>query len=305
MSQRFGAAFALLLCGLGLRAQSGPTEHCYAGRLGDYPVEALLQGGTDGPLSGRYFYESQRKEIQLEGATEGGRIRLRESVNGQTTGNWLGERDNFSFRGTWTSPKGKELAFQLYPVGCATYLNALGCCTLADIQDKRLRAIAALYTEVSLPFSPSFEGEDERKELPAEALTYVFADTSELSFYNAVYPGQVFFQPDYFGLVTLHNYSPGAFGINNSYLRLATFRYDGRAISQVELGCDDCSDTNLGAGDYYSTRDECVIKAGRITCHRVEEHGSMNLDEEQEEFLETKNDTLYFHLHPDGMVVPE
>jgi hypothetical protein len=203
------ACLLLLLGALGLCAQVVQGEHYYAGRLGDYMVYAVLLGGDEGPLQGRYFYESRRKEIALSGNTQAGRITLQETVDGQATGAWRGERDNFSFRGTWTSPKGKELAYQLYPIVRLSYIEALQKRSLNDIQDKALRTTAALYQEQSLPFTVSLQGESEAEPLPHATWSYFFADTSELAFFNELYAGQVFFQPDYFGLVTLHSYTPG------------------------------------------------------------------------------------------------
>jgi hypothetical protein len=298
--------FILLLLGAwGLRAQAVQGEHYYAGRLGDYMVYAVLLGGDEGPLQGRYFYESRRKEIDLAGRTQSGRITLEETVDGEATGAWRGERDNFSFRGTWTSPKGKELAYQLYPIVRLSYIEALQKRSLNDIQDKALRATAALFQAENLPFTVRLQGENDAEPLPHAAWSYFFADTSELFFYNELYAGQVFFQPDYFGLVSLHSYTPGAFGIYNDFTRLSTFRYDGRVISQLELGCYGCHDSNMGSGDYYATTDSCSIAPGRITCYRVDEHGSLDMEEGQESFLEITRDTLVFRLEADGAVVPE
>jgi hypothetical protein len=301
MSLRLACLFALLLLRLGLQGQG---EHYCAGRLGEHMVYAVLRGGEIGPLQGQYFYASHRKEIALAGAAQGGRITLTESVAGQVSGTWEGERDNFSFRGTWTSPLGKQLPFQLYTVAQAAYLEARDRRQLADIQDKDLRALAALYEEVSLPFTPTLD--TERPELSRSAYRYVFADTSELSYYNALYAGQCALLPDFFALVTLHSYSPGAFGIYNDFIRLSTFRYDGKAISQIELGCHSCYDSNMGTGDYYATQDSCVFAYGRITCFRVDEHGSLGLGGDQEtEFLERTPDTLIFRIERDGVIVPE
>lgn len=296
---------ALLCTCLGLQAQVAKEQY-YAGRLGDYMVYAALSGEAEGPLQGRYFYQTQRKEIALAGSTKSGKLTLQEKVNGEVTGSWRGERDNFSFRGTWTSPKGKELAFQLYPAHISTYQAELNRRSLADIQDKNLRMLCSLYDEQSLPFWVTLKGEEnEGKELPKSAWTYIFADTSEMSYYNSLYAGQIFFQPSYFGLLTLHSYSPGAFGIFNDFIRLATFRYDGHVISQLELGCYGCYDSNMGAGDYYSTVDSCWVAPGRITAYRNESHGSLDMEEGQESFLETTLDTLYFRLAVDGAVEPE
>lgn len=295
---------ALLCTCLGLQAQVAQQNY-YAGRLGEYMVYAALSSGTEGPLQGRYFYQTQRKEITLTGSTKAGKITLQEKVNGEVTGNWRGERDNFSFRGTWTSPKGKELAFQLYPAHVSTYQAELDRRSLADIQDKNLRALCELYDEQVLPFPVKLKGEDGGKEVPKSAWTYIFADTSEMFYYNALYAGQIFFQPSYFGLLTLHSYSPGAFGIYNDFIRMATFRYDGRVISQLELGCYGCYDSNMGSGDYYATSDSCWVTPQQITAYRTDEHGSLDMEEGQESFLELTQDTLFFQLAPDGAVVPE
>jgi hypothetical protein len=302
MSLRFAFLFTLLLLRLGLQGQG---EHYCAGRLGTHMVYMVLRGGEAGPLQGQYFYATHRKEIPLSGTTQNGRISFTETVEAQITGTWEGERDNFSFRGVWTSPNGKQLPYQLYTIDQAAYLEQRDGRQLADIQDTHIRALAGLYEEATLPFTATFSTERPELELARDAYGYVFADTSELYYYNALYAGQCVLMPDYFALLTLHSYSPGAFGIDNAFIRLATFRYDGKVISQVELGCHSCYDSNIGSADYYATQDSCVFSDGRITCYRVDEHGSLGLGDEQNEFLERTQDTLTFRVERDGVVVPE
>jgi hypothetical protein len=61
----------------------------------------------------------------------------------------------------------------------------------------------------------------------------------------------------------------------------------------------------MGAGDYYATSDSCWVTPQQITAYRTDEHGSLDMEEGQESFLELTQDTLFFQLAPDGAVVPE
>lgn len=169
-----------------------------------------------------------------------------------------------------------------------------------------LKTWAALHSPAQLPFVP--EQQETTEPIPDIAWPTTFADTSEMQFFNALHPGQIFFQPKYFGLVTFHEYSPGAMGIYNTFLRLTTLTYSGTVISQIELGCAPCFDSNMGANDYYETNDACTIDTDRITCKRTEHHGTFieeELPEGQAPIDETSHDSFEFRISPTGEVTPQ
>ncbi len=76
------------------------------GKIGDLPVAASLER-YDGSLSGWYFYNSNARQIRLEGKVDGnGAFQMEESVDGKKTGIFNGTVKDKSWIGTWQKPAG-------------------------------------------------------------------------------------------------------------------------------------------------------------------------------------------------------
>lgn len=97
------------------------------GSIGKYPIKMKLTFNTSTrSVSGWYYYSSKgaKSKIQLSGSMNGDPVgnvvtlTLKEKVNGKVTGTFSGDF-SISFGGyceyigTWTSPAGKRLSFNL------------------------------------------------------------------------------------------------------------------------------------------------------------------------------------------------
>ena len=80
---------------------------------------------STGKATGWYYYKSKgaKNKIQLSSGTvknftDCSNVKLMEKVNGKVTGTFSGEfcvspRGNMNYYGTWSSPSGKNLSFEL------------------------------------------------------------------------------------------------------------------------------------------------------------------------------------------------
>ena len=63
------------------------NRHFIFGKIDDkYPISMALNIGTDGEVSGYYYYDNKRQKLSLEGEKKGNTISMTETVNDQTTG---------------------------------------------------------------------------------------------------------------------------------------------------------------------------------------------------------------------------
>ena len=96
------------------------------GAVGKYKIVMSLKLNTStGKVSGWYYYKSKgpKNKIQLSGTIKGepidmAQVLLTEKVNGQVTGNfdgefWISAVGNMGYSGTWISPKGNTLEFEV------------------------------------------------------------------------------------------------------------------------------------------------------------------------------------------------
>lgn len=84
--------------------------HDYEGSINNKLKIKMSLYSTENEIVGSYFYESERKEIQLKGKLEGNNIVLSEyDESGKNTGTFQGTMDtNEKVEGTWTNPDGKK-----------------------------------------------------------------------------------------------------------------------------------------------------------------------------------------------------
>lgn len=81
---------------------------------GKYKI-AMTINRLDGAVWGSYMYLSQKREIALDGEWgDNNQLTLTESVDGNVTGQFIGEYDEFTFEGLWISSDGeKEMPFSV------------------------------------------------------------------------------------------------------------------------------------------------------------------------------------------------
>ena len=95
------------------------------GYVGSYPVVMKLTiNDSTGKVTGWYYYKSKgsKNKIQLSGTYRdeglGGTMTLTEKVKGKVTGTfsgefWIAPVGNMGYNGTWKSPSGKRLEFDV------------------------------------------------------------------------------------------------------------------------------------------------------------------------------------------------
>lgn len=129
-------AIAIMMGG-SLKAQAPDSEMLLAannvmdtsvmeGSVGNYGIKMQLHLNTSThKVTGWYYYKSQgaKSKIQLSGKWSGSdfmdcTVSLTESVNGKTTGYfngylWVAVNGSSGYEGTWTSTKGKKMAFEV------------------------------------------------------------------------------------------------------------------------------------------------------------------------------------------------
>lgn len=96
------------------------------GSIGKYQIKIYIEiNDSTGKATGWYYYKSKgaKNKIQLSGTAKkygiyDYKVVLTEKVNGKVTGTFSGDfgiapNGNMSYYGTWTSPNGKSLRFEL------------------------------------------------------------------------------------------------------------------------------------------------------------------------------------------------
>lgn len=116
---------AILVGGEPAQAYTFTTGKMY-GAVGNYSVTMVLTVNTStGRVSGWYYYDSKgsKNKIQLSGTMrgepmDGASMTLTETVKGKKTGTfkgsfWLSPSGSEGYNGTWSSPSGKRLEFDV------------------------------------------------------------------------------------------------------------------------------------------------------------------------------------------------
>jgi hypothetical protein len=277
----------------------------------DINLKVTLPKELEGEVEGEYYYMSQKKPIELRGKREGNHLILDEFVDGEITGMFEGDltvRDIIEFNGIWSNKKETEFKVTLSEFEEQVYDVYLV---------EREKELAGAYLDFE-----SLKNSFKKVELPAEVAfseTKIIYDTNTIKKYfateswedwsfgwNEWSPIFRFETEEYVGLVVEHFYTPGAFGINNTFIELHTFKHDGTKIQEVELGCH-CHDTNMGANDYYATFDNVTVHPkGRIEIARESIHATLfeeEMEEGQEPFDDRDSTYISINIAPDGTVV--
>lgn len=231
----------------------------------------------EGAVYGNYYYDTQKKEILLEGAVIGGNLELDEKYNDKTTGHFISDVfTTDSISGIWKSPKGKEMSFALFNSGKDNYLKSLKD-PEQNWNKEEFEKWAEKFELQKIPFDigPSAHGGENKTFSLEEIKLFVYPDYDPdsdefMGFYN-YYFGARYETPEYIALLYTEEYSPGAFGIFNNNLIMSTFTKEGRLIDSKNLGCH-CYDNNYY--DYWSLSEDFTINNGYIEMNGEEIYAS-------------------------------
>lgn len=177
---------------------------------------------------------------------------------------------------------------------------------ISNVEGEDLQAFVKGFKSITYPFE--FADFPNGKEIDSTQMVDflgLIPDTSVATIeigQEAYYTGYVFYAQDYFGLIITHNYSPGAFGIDNYFIELYTFTYGGKLITTADLGCF-CHDTNMGSNDYYATELAVNIELGKITVKETNIHATLIEEEDKAFFDERTTVKKVFVIKEGGVIV--
>lgn len=265
---------------------------------GKYEVYALVHS-EKGVLTGKYYYTSMKKLIDLKGGLYGNSLEMDEFYKNKKTGSWNG---TFDEEGNWNvdwSGNNKQFKFALSEISEEEYVN-----TLNSKKDPHSKVLAFddlinLFKSVEFPFEPPRISESEINAIDTLDYQHYFNEDEEFMTgwgFHELTPGYHVSSPFGHLLLVYHYYTPGAFGIQNTFLELYSFDFKGNQIDGEVIGCY-CYDSNMGANDYYATDDDLKFDENGVDVFSTHEHGTL-FDEEviegEESFLnQTKSQTRY------------
>lgn len=247
-----------------------------------------LPEDEEGSVDGEYFYQSQKKPIRLSGNRKGNHLELDEFVGEMKTGQFIGDlvQDNgVGFVGVWKDVKKTELSVEMVQSSADTYSEYIMTIDYGDGSDEALtfEELLAKFELTALP--ATIDLRENVDMFDTNTVKKYFAEDSweDWNFgWNEWKPIFRFENGDYHALVIEHFYTPGAFGINNTFLEVHTFTRSGKKVDDAQVGCY-CNDTNMGANDYYSTNDHVTFtKDGWIKIASEHIHATL-FDEEMED----------------------
>lgn len=278
---------------------SGLIDHKYAVSL-----RLNISGGV---TSGKYYYHSQKHELDLSGSIRGGKLEMDEKVKEKITGHFSGKiYDADSAVGQWKSTKGKTLEFVLYKADASRYEREMKEEKSRHFDMKGLRTFMKKFKTVSTDFEYEALPEDTPEEqvfTTEEIRTYVMPEYNpENDFGYRYYYGLAFETENYIALLFTEDYFPGAFGVHNQSLVMITVSKNGEMIDMAYLGCH-CLDTNMGSNDYYATDDKFYFTKNNIRVESDNEHATLIEGEgEGEPFSEKEHKTRNITLGNDGKI---
>lgn len=270
---------------------------------GKYEVYAMVHS-EEGVLTGKYYYTSMKKLIDLKGGLYGNSLEMDEFYKNKKTGSWKGTFDDSgNWNGDW-SGNNKQFTFALSEVTEDEYISTLNSKDDAHSDVLAFDDLINLFKSVDFPFEPKH-------------LTEGFIDTLDYQHYfnedEEFMSGWGFHEltPGYhvstsFGhlLLVYHFYTPGAFGIQNTFIELYSFDFEGNQLDAQEIGCY-CYDSNMGANDYYATDDKLKFDENGVDVFSTHEHGTL-FDEEvedgEESFLNTTTSQTRFEWDENGKI---
>lgn len=141
------------------------------------------------------------------------------------------------------------------------------------IKNEKLRNFVSNFEYTELPIH--IEDTQSGPEIDSNDLFYfldIFLDP-EINYENYSF-GKIFFSENYFALVFVYSYTPGAFGINNEYIVLQTMDYFGNVIDFIELACF-CYDQDMGINEIHYSEAQIDLTNERITINEDKVHATL------------------------------
>ncbi len=237
----------------------------------------------DNAITGAYYYDSQKKEIELKGSIVDGNLEVDESFKDKVTGHFSSNVfTGDSISGIWKSPKGIQFSFALFHSKESAYLASMEEGEKNNWTEDELKRFVAQFESAQLPFEYTAISEDEPdvaffSEDEIKKFAYPEYDP-EIDFgYKCIF-GKKYETENYLAIIYTEVYYPGAFGINNHSLLMKTFDPTGKLIDEKYLGCH-CYDSNYD--DYYSTTENFQFTKSSIKITGSETHASHEWIEEE------------------------
>ncbi|MFZ5554464.1 MAG: hypothetical protein ACOZCO_15195 [Bacteroidota bacterium] len=262
----------------------------------------------EGKVNGLYFYDSQKKELDVDGTIENGQLELDEKVNEKITGHFSGKIYGMdSVSGTWKSPKGKEMEFALYKSDEFDYSTHLHPDKERRWRPEDVEDFAKRFISVELPleFTAFANGENSEPQFTDEGVRKFIDDTYRINTddfeMNTYHPRYVYKSEKFYAFIYIDHYYPGAFGIDNTNVVLMTISKDGFLIDSEYIGCS-CYDSNMGANDFYSTDDSFMWTKNQIKVTSKQLYATLYEEEGVESFSEEKTEYLDISIDEDGNI---
>lgn len=234
-------------------------------------------------ISGAYYYNSQRKEIELNGSIINGNLEVDESYKDKITGHFSSNVfTSDSISGIWKSPKGLQFTFALFHSKEEEYIASLEGVKKSEWTKEEFENFIAQFELTQLPFeyapvsvdNPDIEIFDEN-----QIVKFAYPEYDpEVDFGYRFIFGKKFETEKFIAIVYTEVYIPGAFGIFNHSLIMKTFDKNGNFIDEKYLGCE-CYDNNYD--DYYSTSEKFKFTKNSIIVTGEETHASQEWAEEE------------------------
>ena len=267
----------------------------FRGLIDDQYEIYLVLDNQQGQVTGKYYYTSQRKMLDLSGFVNETGLNLKESYKGKITGAWSGEiADDYSFFGDWTG-NGNEFSLAFSVIDSMDFYVPLSVREKEVIEVSWEDFISSFPTK-DFPFeilnqANEADGSGGLDTLAVQQFIYENYSEEEYFGYNNFIP--VFKVETEFGyMVGLHHFfTPGAFGIYDTYFIIVTYDQEGNQIDNSEIGCY-CYDSNMGSNDFYETDIDATFNKDEILISGVGIHATLF---EEEEFFEDGELVEPFH----------
>lgn len=236
--------------------------YAYEGQLGEGRTVYFLlnesiftpKGKENKEVWGEYFYKKYHRPIQLEGKLKGTKIHLKEIVQGKHTGTIVFDTEENN--GLWKDNKGKEYPLKLTTIDLEEYVQEYYADQSSRIKNASFRSFVERYRNDITPTIITVENDQSEDkiedEVAAKYLDKELLKTQkkfEMMTIEYFY-GTALFQEEYLTLFTIEHSTPNAAGVDDHFIWMHTFSYDGQLISKHNLGCD-CIDS--GANSEYAS----------------------------------------------------
>lgn len=247
----------------------------------------------DNSINGAYYYDTQKKEIELKGSIINRNLEVDESFKDKVTGHFSSDVfTSDSISGIWKSPKDIQFPFALFHSKENEYLSSMEENKKNHWTNEEFKTFVSKFETGKIPFKYEPKSEDTPDvkmftEKEIKLFAYPEFDPENDFGYHFIF-GKKYETENFIALIYTEVYYPGAFGIYNHFLVMKTFSLDGKFIDEKYLGCE-CYDSNYD--DYYSTSEEFQFNKNTIVITGTETHASQDWAEEEsgtEPFNESK-----------------